>query len=124
MPDKQGSIFEVSNTEHQNSGIKAVLIINKHCYIFKGHFPGWPVVPGACMLQILKEVLEDTLNTTLRLKKADHLKFIEMINPENTQSVDLDISYKFSQEGEIILTAELKAKGAVCFKFQGSFIKA
>ena len=124
MPGKQDSIFKVSHLEHQNGGIKAILTINRHCSIFKGHFPGQPVVPGASMLQIVKEVLEETLNTDLLLKKAGNLKFIKMIEPEETQSVELDISYSFSEEGEIISTAKLSAAGTVCCKFQGSFIKA
>lgn len=103
--------------------IAAVLDINGESNILKGHFPGQPVIPGACMLQIIKDVLEETLRLSLRLKKADHLKFITMIDPEDTRSVQLDISYKYADE-VILASARLTNAQTVYFKFQGSFVTA
>lgn len=122
MPAKNDALFKISKLEHNDGVIAATLDIDEDCDIFKGHFPGHPVVPGACMLQIVKDVLEVALDTSLRLKKAEHLKFITMIDPENTTSVDLDITYKFVTEGQISVTAKLITGEVVYFKFQGTFI--
>jgi len=70
MPGKNDGLFKISKLEHQEGVISAVLDINKDCDIFNGHFPGHPVVPGACMLQIVKEVLEKALETSLTVKKG------------------------------------------------------
>jgi 3-hydroxyacyl-[acyl-carrier-protein] dehydratase len=121
MPVKNDALFNISKLEHGDGVISAMLDINKDCEIFKGHFPGHPVVPGACMLQIVKEVLEKALEVSIRLKKADHLKFISMIDPGNTLSVALDIAYKIVEEGDIAVTAKLMNGEVVCFKFQGRF---
>jgi 3-hydroxyacyl-[acyl-carrier-protein] dehydratase len=121
MPDKGNLLFKISKLAHQEGNISAVLDINKNCDIFNGHFPGHPIVPGACMLQIVKEVLETALIASLRLKKADHLKFMAMIDPENTQAVDLDIAYRFEQGGDVNVAAKLMSGEVVCFKFQGRF---
>jgi 3-hydroxyacyl-[acyl-carrier-protein] dehydratase len=123
MPVKNDALFKISKLEHNDGIISARLDINKDCEIFKGHFPGHPVVPGACMLQIVKEVLEEALEVSLRLKKADHLKFISMIDPGNTLSVALDIAYKIVEEGDIGVIAKLMSGEVVCFKFQGKFIE-
>jgi 3-hydroxyacyl-[acyl-carrier-protein] dehydratase len=123
MPVKNDALFKISKLEHSDGVINAMLDINKDCEIFKGHFPGHPVVPGACMLQIVKEVLEEALDTSLRLKKADHLKFISMIDPENTLSVRLDITYKIVEEEDISVVAKLMSSEVVCFKFQGKFVR-
>jgi len=122
MPVKNDALFKICKLEHGDDAISAMLDINKDCEIFKGHFPGHPVVPGACMLQIVKEVLEESLEVSLRLKKADHLKFISMIDPGNTLTVLLDITYKIAEEGDISVIAKLMSIEVVCFKFQGSFI--
>jgi 3-hydroxyacyl-[acyl-carrier-protein] dehydratase len=121
MPQKNDALFSISKLAHQDGCINAMLDINKDCDIFNGHFPGQPVVPGACMLQIVKEVLEAALNVSLRLKKADHLKFMAMIDPGSTQTVELDIAYKFI-EGDIHVAAKLMNGDVVCFKLQGSFV--
>jgi len=123
MPVENDALFKINTLEHNDNIITAALNINKDCDIFKGHFPGHPIVPGACMLQIVKEVLEVALDASLRLKKAEHLKFINMIDPGNMPSVDLDIAYKIAEDGDINITAKLTNGETVNFKFQGAFIK-
>ncbi|MDB5122903.1 MAG: FabA-like domain protein [Mucilaginibacter sp.] len=114
-------IFTITKIEHQNTSVRARLDINKDSEIFRGHFPGQPVVPGACMLQIVKDVLETALNIQLQLKKAGHLKFVSMIDPRVAREVQMEIDYKLSEE-EIAVIASLICDAVVCFKFQGRFI--
>ncbi len=121
MQVEKDALFNIRKLEHNDNIITATLDINKDCNIFKGHFPGHPVVPGACMLQIVKEVLEEALGASLRLKKAEHLKFINMIDPEITPSVALDMAYKIFEEGDISVVAKILNGEVVCFKFQGRF---
>lgn len=123
MQVENDALFNISKLEHNENRISAALDINKDCNILKGHFPGQPVVPGASMLQIVKDVLEKALGSTFRLKKADHLKFMVMIDPRVTQTVLLDIVYKFVEEGDVNVTAKLGSINVVCFKFQGRFGK-
>ena len=123
MQVENDPLFKISKLEQQDGTISATIDINKDCEIFKGHFPGQPVVPGACMLQIVMDVLEKALGSAFRLKKADHLKFIVMIEPGNTQTVVLDIAYKFIEEDDINVTAKLVNNDMICFKFKGRFGK-
>jgi 3-hydroxyacyl-[acyl-carrier-protein] dehydratase len=124
MPVKNGSLFKIGKLEHHESTIHASLNINKDSDIFSGHFPGHPVVPGACMLQIVKDVLETGLSISICLKKADYLKFMMIIDPQNTQAAQLDLSYKFVDGDLIIVNAKLITGDIVCFKFQGAWIPA
>jgi len=113
-------IFKIESLEHTGGEIKAALTINPDSDIFKGHFPGQPVVPGACMLQIVKDVLEQALNMALILKKADNLKFINMIEPGSVSAVQLNIVYKIV--GELVwLSAKISTGDVIYFKFQGSY---
>jgi 3-hydroxyacyl-[acyl-carrier-protein] dehydratase len=123
MMVENNTLFKISKLVHTDGLISAMLDINKDCDIFNGHFPGQPVVPGACMLQIVKDVLEKALNNPLLLKKANHLKFMVMIDPRDTQLVVLDMAYEFADGGDINVTTKLMSGEVVCFKFQGSFGK-
>lgn len=49
--------------------------------IFDGHFPGRPVTPGVCMLQIIKNITEDLLQTKLRMRSAKNIRFYAIIDP-------------------------------------------
>lgn len=124
MAATSNDLFSIETINHEGGVITVTLGVNADSEILKGHFPGHPVVPGACMLQITKEVLEDVLQTPLRLKKADQLKFMTMIDPANTPRVELDITYKYQDDGSIMAHAKLSNPDTVYFKFQGSFIKS
>lgn len=121
MTSLDTDIFIIEDLKSNVDSFQAKLTINKASSIFNGHFPGQPVVPGACTLQIVKDVLERTLNMRLLLKKADHLKFISMIVPENSGEITLDISYKDIEDQQIKVIAKIVTEAGVCFKFQGYF---
>ncbi|MCO5946808.1 hypothetical protein [Mucilaginibacter flavidus] len=114
-------LFIVDSLIHTDGVIKTNLSINPGSSIFKGHFPGQPVVPGACMLQLVKDVLESALGYSVQLKKAGNLKFVGMIVPAATNAILLKIDYKLIVD-EINVNAKLVDGDRVCFKFQGSFI--
>ena len=122
MIDLHHDIFSIDQIKHENGTIKAMLGLHAESDIFKGHFPDQPVVPGACMLQLIKDVLETALKSKFRLKKADYLKFVCMIVPSLNDTVQLELSYKSVGEN-INVTAKLIASDSACFKFQGSFVK-
>jgi len=111
------------NSIAQNAGtIEASLEINKNNEIFKGHFPGHPVLPGACMLQIVKEVLECSLNNSVQLKKADYIKFLLIVDPARTNILQIKLIYKITDNNNIHVIVSLGAEKDICFKFHGLFI--
>jgi 3-hydroxyacyl-[acyl-carrier-protein] dehydratase len=116
-------IFITANSTHTEGQIITPLHLNTGSGIFKGHFPGRPVVPGACMLQLVKDVLVDNLGNALRLEKAYNLKFISMIVPEDNLGLTLIISYKETENNSFAVNATLTVVDKTCFKFRGIFIK-
>ena len=123
MSPVTNDLFSIHKINHEDATISVLLCINAESEILKGHFPGHPVVPGACMLQIVKEVLENVLNHPIRQKKADQLKFMIMIDPTKTSTVALDMTYKNAEDNSVVVTAKLSNPDALYFKFQGSFVR-
>ena len=58
--------------------------------IFAGHFPGHPIVPGACLIQIAEELLSSQLTQTVHFTSITNLKFLRPITP------DMEIAYRFN----------------------------
>jgi 3-hydroxyacyl-[acyl-carrier-protein] dehydratase len=123
MPEINDRIFKIEGMQHDASQITASLNINKNSSIFEGHFPGQPVVPGACMLQLVKDVLEEVLHMPILLKKAGNIKFINMITPANNLTAKLTISYKITDDGSISINANLLTGEVTYFKLQAVYIK-
>jgi 3-hydroxyacyl-[acyl-carrier-protein] dehydratase len=100
---------------------KVGLALNDRHRIFEGHFPGQPVVPGACLLQMVREITEMILGKELRLRRADHCKFIALIEPSEDNELEMVLTTRIKEEGLFSVSVNLLNKGAVCFKFSGVF---
>jgi 3-hydroxyacyl-[acyl-carrier-protein] dehydratase len=111
-----GDFFLLRSLQTDGKTIRASLLLNPKHRIFDGHFPGRPVVPGVCMMQIIKELLEQVLAKHTRLKKADHLKFLALIVPTEVQELQAELSYEWEENQQLDLTARLYREGTTYFK--------
>ena len=118
-----GDFFTISSMEMAEASAKVVLELNPGHQIFEGHFPGMPVVPGVCMMQMVHEIMEKITNTSLLLSKADLMKFLVVINPLGDKIVNVDLSYKAMDDRSFAVNANLSANGVICFKFKGVFAR-
>jgi len=69
----------------------AVILINEKHEVFKGHFPENPVMPGVCMMQIIKELTEEITESSLMMQSLSNVKFMALINPETTPELRLEL---------------------------------
>jgi 3-hydroxyacyl-[acyl-carrier-protein] dehydratase len=113
-------LFKIISINADDGTIVASLQIDIDNEILKGHFPDQPVVPGACMVQIVKEVLADALAKPLRLSKADNIKFLSLIEP-STGSLQLNITYQLI-DNEIKIFSSLSTGDITFMKLQGIFV--
>src|SRR5690554_4419121 len=84
-------LYEVKAVEKTENGISAKVYLNKDHDIFKGHFPGNPVMPGVCMIQMIKELTEKEVGEELFLTRSTNIKFMAIINPETNPDLELTI---------------------------------
>ena len=99
--------------------VKAIISINKEHHILEGHFPGLPVVPGVCMLQIVREIMEVNSNKKLKITEADSMKFLSVINPEQNKDVEVIINYT-EDAGKFSINATLFAATVTFFKLKAT----
>lgn len=83
--------YTVQSQNGENGSYKIQISLNPKHEIFKGHFPGNPVTPGVCMMQIVKELTENITQKNLFVKSASNIKFMAIINPNETPDLTLDL---------------------------------
>jgi 3-hydroxyacyl-[acyl-carrier-protein] dehydratase len=105
--------YSIIQQEPAAGSFKAKIAINKNHRILEGHFPGLPVVPGVCMMQIVLEMIEVGTGKQVSLVAADMMKFLSVINPEQNNEIDVAINYT-EDKGQFRISANLFA-GAVTF---------
>jgi 3-hydroxyacyl-[acyl-carrier-protein] dehydratase len=116
----QNDLYTIESLEKDAESAKTVIQLNAMHPIFKGHFPGQPVLPGACMLQMVKELMELVTGNSLQLQKANHLKFIALIDPAKSPVLHLNLEHMVSEEG-LVVRATILREGEICLKFNGVF---
>lgn len=91
--------YTVKKTEKLAEGkYKTSVRLNNQHDVFKGHFPGNPVTPGVCMMQIIKELTQEITGFSLMLKSSSNVKFMALINPDETPDLDLDLDIVFTED--------------------------
>ncbi|MDN3583545.1 hypothetical protein [Mucilaginibacter flavus] len=99
------------------------ITLNANHQIFEGHFPGQPVVPGVCMMQMVKEVLESIVGGKTKLLKAVDMKFLAILNPVVNGTANMQITYTVNEFDTINVTALIQHETSTFLKFKGVFKK-
>lgn len=115
------NFYTIKSLQQDAGNINALLELNDRHVIFDGHFPGQPVVPGVCMVQIIQELLETATGFSLQLKTADQIKFLSMTDPRETTGLSAAVSY-IAENGIIKATATLAKDQTVCLKMKAVFV--
>jgi len=96
------------------------IILNPEHDIFKGHFPGSPVVPGVCLIQITKEVVEKALGYSTLLLQSSQTKFLAVVDPNVDVNLQLALEIK-EADGQISVNSIISSGEKIFFKFKGTF---
>lgn len=63
--------------------------LNADSFVYAAHFPGMPVTPGVCVVQMVKELAEQMLGRNLIINTIKNAKFLQVMQPG---SVDFHVS--------------------------------
>ncbi len=91
----------ISLEKNDSQKYLAIIFINEKHEVFKGHFPGNPIMPGVCMMQIIKELTEQITESSLIMQSLTNVKFMALINPEVTPELRLELDIATTDEGLI-----------------------
>lgn len=81
--------YTVHDLQQEEGKLSCKVTFNAEHDIFKGHFPGQPVVPGVCMMELSKELLEQQTGKQLMLQDAGNVKFLQLITPGTSPEVHI-----------------------------------
>lgn len=114
------NLYTVTHFKPKDFKVNALVSINKDNPIFAGHFPKNPVMPGVCMIQIIKELTEKVTHKKLFLQKANNIKFMAIINPEKNPDLRLEISF-LEEDAVIKVKNTTYFNETLALKFSGEF---
>ena len=99
------NFYTIEALAEQGGEYNCTIRLNPRHDVYKGHFPGMPVVPGVCMLRIIKECMSVILDTPVRFQTVTSCKFLSVVNPSEQELLDFIFSLKDSNRLQVTANA-------------------
>jgi 3-hydroxyacyl-[acyl-carrier-protein] dehydratase len=77
----KNSLYTIEGQQSQEGTVSYDIRLHSHHFIYQAHFPGEPITPGVCIIQIAKELLEDVVGERLLIQAVKNVKFLHVISP-------------------------------------------
>jgi 3-hydroxyacyl-[acyl-carrier-protein] dehydratase len=87
------NLYTIQSLSESDSQIQVTIKLMADHAIFRGHFPGQPVLPGVCMMEMVAEIMGDYLKSSFRIVGGPLIKFLRMIDPRVNAEIHLEIKY-------------------------------
>ena len=104
----QDNLYTILSQQETEGLATFQLSIHPEWPIYKAHFPGHPITPGVCIVQMVQELLQRALNRDVTLRKAKNVKYLAIISPEEVS--ELTVSFT---KIETLSDASLKVRAQV-----------
>jgi 3-hydroxyacyl-[acyl-carrier-protein] dehydratase len=114
------NLFTITEKKSEDNNLTYHISFDNSHPIFAAHFPGNPVLPGACIIQIIKELTEEFYEKSLFLGKIKNTKFLNTINPLINNEIEINLNCK-AENDEITVSATVHfeetifSKTTLCF---------
>lgn len=104
-----------------NENITALIRLHPDHPVFEGHFPGNPILPGVCTLQICKELLETATGKELMLIRSGNIKYLGFVSPVTNPEMQFDLGIKESVTDGFTCSFSVTAGGNTVCSFKGTY---
>lgn len=102
-------IVESRETESESREAEYRVRFDAFHPIFAGHFPGHPVVPGACLIQIAEELLATHLGQKVRFTSVRNLKFRQPVLPDQEVTITILLAKEQNVKCQLSIINSLSA---------------
>lgn len=85
------TFYRILSSEISDSECKTKIIFDKGHEIFKAHFPNHPIVPGACLIEMAKEMyIRARGENEVIIRKIHNIKFNHSLTSEDVAVFNLN----------------------------------
>ena len=126
----KNNIYKIIGKEDESGVVDYTIQLIPSCFIYQAHFPGEPITPGVCIVQIGKELIEELLaeqiskSQTLEIIKVKNVKFLSVISPNETKQLvyqvkKMDLSEDGTKvEAQVVVLSEHKTMAKISLVMQ------
>ena len=112
----EGDFFMIKEVSKSEGGMTFRVALNDSHPIFQAHFAGNPVMPGACIAQMIKELVIGYLNASFFVSAVRNMKFLKVINPIDNPEVSVYMNCTTREDDSVSVSTVISDGGNVFSK--------
>lgn len=118
----QDNLFSIMSQAQEDGQSAFQVQIHKEWPIYKAHFPGHPITPGVCIVQMIQELLQAYLGREVSLRKAKTVKYTAIISPDEVSELSVSFPKIEQQEdGSLKVQAQVAGGETIYTKLSATF---
>lgn len=114
------NFYKITDKRQIEGGFEVNIRFNPEHLIYKAHFPGNPITPGVCILQICQELMMAHYRKPLRMVLAKNVKFLNVLRPSEHPEVGCRIECS-ERENDIAASIVLADRDTVFTKISAVY---
>ena len=91
------------------------------CNVYQGHFPGHPVCPGACNIQMIKELVGKVTQAAWLLTSIASCRLTAVATPDGCGPLAVEMTIDRPEAGRCLVTATVADENKTYVEFKGEF---
>ena len=115
------SFYKIIHSTKTEEGAEVDLLLDSKHPLFAGHFPGMPILPGACMVQLTHHLVNKHFGGDTTFIKAAQIKFLMPVNPLVQPNLKSTLKIKTISEDLYKVENQLSDNSIIYFKFSATY---
>lgn len=108
----QDRYFTIKEGKKIESGSEFLITLNPNHQVYQGHFPGDPICPGVCSIQMIRECAEVSFGKKLTIGSISQCRFSELLTPAKNTELLLRLALNDKGDGTVGVIASLLSDDA------------
>ncbi len=104
----KNQLYQIEHSQESDGKKQFTISLLKECPIYRAHFPGQPITPGVCIVQIAQELLGQVVGQTLEISEVKNVKFLHVLSPIDNPVVDIVFTAIETSGESVSAKAEVK----------------
>lgn len=113
--------YTINGQQNEGETTRFSITLNKDCEVYKGHFPGMPVAPGVCNIQMIKECVEQITGKSLLLEYISQCKLKTLITPQQYPELQISIHLSEQNDTQVKVIAAIGLNEEEYLTFKGEY---
>lgn len=119
----RNELYELLSVEGSEGNFEARVRLLPQSVVFAAHFPGMPVAPGACLVQMACELVSEVCGAGLDACGASDIRFLHTVLPGESDELSFRLEGTVPADGPAVWTVQVFSADTLCARMKLSLQK-